>query len=358
MYCPYIGYNFLNQNDLLSFNLSGMLIYDGLIGEYTVQSALSLAYHIDYWSNTLSLNKTAVDFIQNFTSYCQYSDYVDHYLTFPPPGPQPLIPPKHDDQGCQTDMLDEIFAAIYLVNPSWNVYQTSQLPPIPDDPLNAFNPSDREPYFNRTDVKKAINAPDKEWVACGGRDVFGAGDIDVSDPPITNTLPSVIERTQNVIISHAMNDFVLNANGTLLAIQNMSWGGQLGFQTQPNDPLFVPIHGGGPTVIPPDPSYPDSPRTTPPSGVLGTTHTERGLTWNLVMNAGHLTPMFQAALAYRQVEVLLGRVSNMSSTYPFVISANGSTAGAPSQPRPDELGGPVGPILGRPAPQSASDNYP
>jgi carboxypeptidase D len=68
---------------------------------------------------------------------------------------------------------------------------------------------------------------------------------------------------------------VLISNGTLLMIQNMTWNGAQGFQTKPTDPFYVPYHD--------DPSL----STVAGSGVFGTTHTERGLTWVSIDLAGH-----------------------------------------------------------------------
>lgn len=355
MYCPYIGSYFLDQNDTQYFDLSGMLLYDAMIGDPAVQRNVGAPYHIDYWSNSMPLNKTTMDAIHEMGIKCGLNDYVDYYLTFPPSGIQPALPPGASGiQGDDCDLMYLLTEAILDVNPSWNIYQTAQLPPLLDDPLNIFWETDREPYPNRTDFKTAIHAPAEihEWLGCSPLGSVFVGGIDHSDKPILHVLPRVIEDTQNVIISHGMNDFIFNANGTLLTIQNMTWGGRLGFQTQPKSPLFVPYQDGAPAIFPPDPNAADDDWYThsPPSGVLGTTHTERGLTWNLVMSAGHMTPMFQPALAYRQVEVLLGRVRNMSSTVPFVISPNGTTEGGIPQPQWDELGDPVGPILGRPRP--------
>jgi carboxypeptidase D len=70
-------------------------------------------------------------------------------------------------------------------------------------------------------------------------------------------------------------DMVLISNGTLLMIQNMTWNGTQGFTSKPSDPFYVPYHD--------DPSA----STVAASGVLGTTHTERGLTWVSVDLSGH-----------------------------------------------------------------------
>lgn len=100
------------------------------------------------------------------------------------------------------------------------------------------------------------------------------------------------------------------ANGTLLAIQNMTWGGAQGFQTAPKDPFYVPYHDEV------------SLSTISASGVMGTTHTERGLTYVGIDLSGHMVPQYQPTAAYRQLEVLLGRVSSLSSVDPFTTNPN------------------------------------
>lgn len=147
------------------------------------------------------------------------------------------------------------------------------------------------------------------WAECSDIDVFVDG-IDNSMPSSYSALPQVIDATKNVIIAHGALDFVLIANGTLLTIQNMTWGGKLGFQSRPTEPLFVPIHDD-----PEESSWAGS-------GVMGTVHTERGLTYAAVDLSGHMIPQFAPSVAYRQLEFLLGRVSSLSSTEPFTTDAD------------------------------------
>lgn len=98
------------------------------------------------------------------------------------------------------------------------------------------------------------------------------------------------------------------ANGTLLQIQNMTWGGLQGFQSVPTDPFYVPYH------------HDVSDSTLAGAGVFGTTITERGLTFVGVDLSGHMVPQYAPTAAFRQVEVLLGRVSSLSSTDPFTTA--------------------------------------
>lgn len=163
-------------------------------------------------------------------------------------------------------------------------------------------------YFNRTDVQKAINAPLIEWAECTSQDVFVGGN-DNSLPSAATVLPGVIERTQNVIIGHGALDMILIANGTLLQLQNMTWGGIQGFQSAPEDPFYVPYHD----------SVSDS--TLAGAGVFGSTISERGLTWVGINLSGHMVPQYAPSAAFRQVEVLLGRVSSLSSNEPFTTDA-------------------------------------
>jgi len=114
---------------------------------------------------------------------------------------------------------------------------------------------------------------------------------------------------------------VLIANGTLLMIQNMTWNGVQGFTSKPCDPFYVPYHV--------DPSL----STLAAAGVMGTTHTERGLTFVYVDLSGHsqyfqflslnfsdapsVIPQYQPSASYRTLEFLLGRIDSLSSTVPF-----------------------------------------
>lgn len=55
--------------------------------------------------------------------------------------------------------------------------------------------------------------------------------------PATNSLLSrMIEYTGNVIIGSAGLDMLIPTNGTLLVLQNVTWGGVQGFQQRPAKP--------------------------------------------------------------------------------------------------------------------------
>ena len=67
-------------------------------------------------------------------------------------------------------------------------------------------------YFDRPEVKKAINAPlDTTWAECSNVNVFPNGDASL--PPVFTVLPSVIEKSKRAVIIHGLGDYVLIADG-------------------------------------------------------------------------------------------------------------------------------------------------
>jgi carboxypeptidase D len=267
---------------------------------------------ITYWEGLHPFNDTFRATLQNMSDSCGYTDFVSKYLTFPPPGPFPVKLPGTDEDNQTTDdcdIFDAIYNEIMYINPCWDVYQVATTCPVLWDVLGFpgsfdYLPEGASIYFNRTDVQKAINAPQIEWAECTNTDVF-LNNTDNSLPSGLSVLPGVIERSKRTIIGHGALDFVLISNGTLLMIQNMTWNGAQGFQTKPNDPFYVPYHDDL------------SQSTLAASGVLGTTHTERGLTWVSVDLSGHMIPQYAPSAAYRHLEFLLGRVESLSSQAPF-----------------------------------------
>ena len=151
-------------------------------------------------------------------------------------------------------------------------------------------------YFNRTDVQKAINAPVGRWAECSN----GVLDPDNSPNVIDSVLPRVIDALDRTMIVHGDLDYILLYQGTLLAIQNMTWGGKQGFQEEPQDCFFVPYH-----------DQPSNLGSLSAAGDMGITRTERKLTWVEQRMSGHMVPQYQPSSAFRQLEFLLGRVSSL-----------------------------------------------
>ena len=142
---------------------------------------------------------------------------------------------------------------------------------------NGLEPAGATIYFNRSDVQQALHAPPTNWDVCVSPVFSGPRRRDQSPGPAKNgVLARVIEGTENVIIAVGKLDFLLPVNGTLLAIQNITWGGTQGLQSFPSNDLYVPFH--------PDPNQ----AALSGAGTFGEWVTERGLTFAQVDYAGHM----------------------------------------------------------------------
>ena len=229
--------------------------------------------------------------IRQRADQCGYTDYLNKYLTFPPPqGSFPVLPDPFSSDSYTCDLFDDIYNAALLSNPCFNVYHLTDTCPHLWDVLGIVNPGDYSPpgevvYFNRSDVQKAINAPvGTNWMQCTNKNVFGNGSNNQSlsdqslGPAQDGVLAHVIEKTKNTFIGVGDLDFLLNTNGSLLAIQNMTWGGVQGFQKRPNNnEFYVPYH----------PEYNGGALAS--AGNVGYWGSERGLTFYNVQLAGHGT---------------------------------------------------------------------
>jgi carboxypeptidase D len=175
--------------------------------------------------------------------------------------------------------------------------------------LNSFNPgytaAGAQIYWNRTDVKKAVHAPPSS--TCNAINFFiGDGNDNTPAPAQNGVLQRIIEHTNNVIIGSGKLDLLLSTNGTILALQNMTWNGMQGFQQYPNqNDFFVPYH----------PEYNGG--ALAGAGNLGTWGSERGLTFYEIQLSGHKLPGNTPGAGYRAIELLLGRIKNFSEAGDF-----------------------------------------
>lgn len=246
-----------------------------------------------------------MDEIHERDDQCGYTSYMEKYLTFPPVGPLPTPPSNASVQGCA--LWNDILEAVFLTNPCFDLYAIATTCPLLWDVLGfpgSFDylpPSVDTVYFNRTAVQKAINAPVGEWAECSN----GVLDEDTSPQSSWDVIPRLIDALDRTVIVHGELDYVLLYNGTLMAIQNMTWGGLQGFQKPPTEKFFVPYHD--------DLSL----TSLSAKGEMGVVHTERKLTWVKQAMSGHMVPQYQPSSGYRQLEFLLGRIDSLTSRVPF-----------------------------------------
>ncbi|KAJ4337163.1 hypothetical protein N0V87_004834 [Didymella glomerata] len=313
-YVPYIADAMLKENNTDYYDVKAAMIYDPSIAEDVLLEDIPSVPFVDRWSGLFNLNETFTKEIHDRADKCGYTEYMEKYLTFPPPGKFPTPAKNASDPECS--IWNDIINAVMLTNPCFDVYDIATTCPLLWDVLGfpgSFDylpPGAGEVYFNRTAVQKAINAPIQEWNECAN----GVLDTDTSPQSSWEVIPRITEQLDRFIIVHGELDFILLYNGSLMTIQNMTWGGMQGFQEAPKDPFFVPYHD---TL---------SLTSLSAQGVMGTTHTERKLTWVSQALSGHMVPQYQPSSAYRQAEFLLGRIPSLTSTEPFTTLNGNFTA--------------------------------
>ncbi|KAM0323834.1 hypothetical protein ACHAQA_008412 [Verticillium albo-atrum] len=313
-YVPYIADAFITAADDTYYKLGGVAINDPILGDATLQQQAVIYPYVEYWQNLLYINDSALAALRWTHEHCNYSTYLDTYGTFPPPpGPFPVLDDPYVDptENYTCGIFEYAYYAALDVNPCFNIYHITDTCPFKISQLGIVNTGDYSPpgaqiYFNRTDVKKALNAPDVDWYQCTPNNVFGNGNSNSTArdsslaPAQTDVLQRVIEHTNNTIIGVGRLDFLLPPNGTLFALQNVTWNGAQGFQSYPQDQTFyVPFH----------PEY-NSGRLSE-AGTVGQWGYERGLTYYEVQLAGHELPGYSAGSGYRILELLVGRIRDL-----------------------------------------------
>ncbi|RDA83984.1 hypothetical protein CP532_6954 [Ophiocordyceps camponoti-leonardi (nom. inval.)] len=322
-YGPFIANGMLEANDEQRHGkLAGLMVYDGIMFDGMVQTAVVMEDFVDQNRDLMPLDDQTMARMRNVSATCGFGDWHRRYLRFPPaPGPLPPAPGyQKAANGSMVPIPDceNIFSLIFegmrVINPCFSVYNIRDQCPKANDPLAGTSA-----YFDRVDVKRALNAAvDAPWRQCiTGIFKSSPTGSDESPPPDAYHLPKVVDRTKNVILAHGAMDFLLPLNGVLLGLQNMTWGGKRGFEQVPSDPFYVPLYGysSQPGVSYYGDKYPAG------SGILGTTHEERGLTLVVTQQAGHEGPQYAPAGALRQLEKLLGRVDSLSKKGTFTLPA-------------------------------------
>ncbi|KAL8678973.1 MAG: hypothetical protein Q9186_004694 [Xanthomendoza sp. 1 TL-2023] len=336
-YVPYIADEFIKQNDDVYFNLAGVAINDPILGDSVLAQEVTVVPYLDYWANVFNLNASFTAAIHERADQCNYTSYYNTHLAFPPPpAPFPVLPDPFASDEATCDLFDAVYSAALAVNPCFNIYHILDTCPHLWAQLGIVNPGDYEPpgaqvYFNRSDVQAAINAPvGTDWMQCTNKNVFGGAtnNKSLSDrslgPASDGTLTRVIEAINNTIIGAGNLDFLLPTNGTLMALQNITWNGKQGFQEYPAKEFYTPYH----------PEYNGG--ALAGAGYLGLWGSERGLTFYQVQLAGHELPEYSPGAAYRVVELLLGRIKSFGDAGDFTTQTGNFTGTTPIY-KPAEL---------------------
>ncbi|KZP07780.1 alpha/beta-hydrolase [Athelia psychrophila] len=286
-YVPYIA-NYIYENPtIVDLKLQGIWISDPSLSWDVVQEQIPAVNFVHKYENVFAFNQSFLAELDAKAKSCGYSDYFEKYVTYPPKGLLPLPGDGNVESAKGCDVWDDIFNAALVVNPAFNIYRIFDTYPVLWDVLGfpgSFPDIQESPlYFDREDVKKAIHAPvSVDWTECSNINVFPDGDGSL--PPAFSVLPNVIEKSNRTVIVHGLADFILIAEGTRIVLQNMTWNGAQGFHTPIANDSFI-VDG---------------------VGALGTTHTERGLTYFEVELSGHMVPQYSPVAAFQIMQYLMG----------------------------------------------------
>ncbi|KXS98213.1 hypothetical protein AC578_263 [Pseudocercospora eumusae] len=313
-YLPYIGNAFIKKNSS-DLPLKGVHMNDPILGDGVAQQAATVVPFAQYWQGMLGINDTVMENLTATHEQCGYKSVLDKYFTFP--APQEKFPVLkdifaaeiHSNTTDPCDTLNRVVVEASTVNACFNIYCISNTcPPLGSvlGPIaSSYNPVPNEIFFNRSDVQELLHVPQGwAWNVCSSHPVFpnatdknSTMEVDTSDPPSHNgVLQNVIEKLGRVIIGSGNLDALLNTNGTLLALQNMTWNGWQGFKDYPGHGFFSPFHA-------------DLPGSPSGAGYVGKWGHERGLTFYQIQLAGHKVPGEAPGPSYSIMELLLGRIS-------------------------------------------------
>lgn len=121
-YVPYFADAFLNANDTTYYNLSSILVYDGVYSYESIGDNIPTSSFVDFWGPLLDLNTTFVQQLHNISDACGYTSFLENNLAFPPKGPLPTPPyPNDDNDTCNT--WEMVYEAASLINPCFDIYQ-------------------------------------------------------------------------------------------------------------------------------------------------------------------------------------------------------------------------------------------
>ncbi|KDR75252.1 hypothetical protein GALMADRAFT_211511 [Galerina marginata CBS 339.88] len=227
-YVPYIA-NWIYEHPGLDLSLKGIWIADPSLSYGLVQQEIPALRFAQANKNLFPFNSSFWAQLQHISDTCGYTDYLDKFVTYPPAGQLPLVATNGTftvTSSCR--IHSPIQRAVGVLNPVFDKTSAEDLP-------------------HSTDVQDAIHAPHISWDSCTNTDVYvdpvtGGPGRDLSIPSTLSVLPNVIDKSVRTVIVHGLADFILIAEGTRIAIQNMTWGGAQGFQTPIESETFTYIN--------------------------------------------------------------------------------------------------------------------
>jgi carboxypeptidase D len=290
-YVPYIA-NWIYEHPGLDLNLKGIWIADPSLTHGVVQQDIPALRFVQANRNVFPFNSSFMETLQTMSDTCGYTTYLDENLKYPPTGQLPFpagVNPGSTSANSSCRIFSQIQRGVGRLNPVFNIYRVTDTFPNLWSVLGFPRDTQGPIYFNRTDVQDAIHAPHINWEDCASRSVYIGRDTSI--PSTLSVLPNVIEKSARTVIVHGLADMILIAEGTRIAIQNMTWGGLQGFQSPIEAESFHVKN----------------------MGVYGSMHQERGLTYVEFEYSGHMTPQFVPWASFQTMAYLTGVTDSPSA---------------------------------------------
>lgn len=227
------------------------------------------------------LNFTDADLakIKEESDKCDYSFFTDQNLHYPPKGRVPSPIP-----GCNPrDVMEEIADD---KSDTFNVYNIRKLDPSVVDENATMS---RDIFLNSTEVQKYVHVQEPgPYVHCQSvfpNGVDASGPIDRTPSFEHSLLAQIIESSHQFYLLHGRLDAILKANGTRLALQNLTWHGVQGF-TKPPSTILTDLEGNQQAIA---------------------TDLERGFRYIELFESGHRVPQDQPSFALKALLTLMGK---------------------------------------------------
>ena len=128
-YVPYIADAFITADDDEYFKLGGVAINDPILGDDAVQTQAVIYPYVEYWQNLFNFNQTYLNALRWTHEHCNYSTYLEHYLTFPPPEDDFPVLPSPYDGNATCDIWDLVYKGALDQNPCFNIYHITETCP-------------------------------------------------------------------------------------------------------------------------------------------------------------------------------------------------------------------------------------
>lgn len=128
-YVPYIAGAMIDSNNTENFDVGGILVYDPVIGNFDYVQEEVVAYpHIEANWNLYGFNQSYMASLKQLHQQCGYEDFINKYMQFPPPEPQPALFWNYSDpKNASCDLFNIALEQVLSINPCFNPYEIVSL---------------------------------------------------------------------------------------------------------------------------------------------------------------------------------------------------------------------------------------